>query len=819
MLRNIVKYAWRNVRHQKLYTAIHILGLSIGLCACIVIFLIARYDLGFDSFHPDAGRIYRIVGDVRFKNGFNMYLNSPFPQAAGIEHAIPGFERQVGFHTFAFTVTIPAENGKPETRFSAQPDNRWGTSVILTGPSFFDLFPYEWLVGNPAVLNAPGKVVLAESAARKYFGAGTLDRLIGKTVIYDDSLPVTVAGIVKDWNKLSDLDYTSFISISTAPNSWVRNRFPTADWSSLQPHQSQAFVRLAKGVKPEQVNAALADYIRRNNPQIAPGSRDLHLYLQPLREMHYTPYFHRQDTGDDFRQAYLPLLYALMGIAAFILILAVINFINLSTAQSLQRMKEVGIRKVMGSSRGRLVMQFLVETLLVTTVAVLLSALLVRPALWLFKDYIPVGVQFSFDGGTLLFLTGIVVFTTLAAGFYPARLLSSYLPVLNLRGALDKMGTGGAGLRKTLIVFQFTISLVFIIGSLVIGRQVGYMRDADKGFSSDAILTLNPWPVKPGQVQLLAQQLRRVAGVRDVVLQGNAPMGRAHAGTTLTYKGKELKNFAVMVQAGDPGFIPFYGIKMLAGRNTRRSDSVREMVINETFSKALGFADPAGAIGQMLHRDTLGFAVVGVVADFHQETFHETIKPMVIWDFARGERSIGVKVATQGKRGSEAKAIIAGIEKEWKQLFPKMPFTYSFLNESITQLYDQETNTAFLMEAATAITIVISCLGLFGLALFTARRREKEIGIRKVLGATVSNVALLLSRDFVLLVVLALVIASPVAWYFADAWLKDFAYRTTMNAWVLVEAGSAAVALALLTVGFQALRAARSNPVDALRSE
>lgn len=828
MLRNLIKpdlwvatfkYAWRNVCHNKLYTAIHILGLSIGLCACIVIYLIARYDLGFDSFHPNAGRICRIVGDVRFKDGFNMYLNSPFPQAGGIEHAIPGFEQQVGFHTFAFTVTIPAQNGKQEAQFSTQPDYRWGTSVILTGPSFFDLFPHEWIVGNPAVLNAPGKVVLAESAARKYFGSGSLDRLLGKTVIYDDSLLVTVAGIVKDWNKLSDLDYTSFISISTAPNSWVRNRFPTADWNSLQPHQSQAFVKLAKGVKPEQVNAALADYIRRNNPQMVPGSHDLHLYLQPLRSMHYTPYFHRQDTGDDFRQAYLLLLYALMGVAAFILILAVINFINLSTAQSLQRMKEVGIRKVMGSSRRGLIMQFLVETLLVTTVAVLLSALLVRPALWLFRDYIPSGVSFSFDTGTFLFLASIVVITTLAAGFYPARLLSSYLPVLSLKGALEKIGTGGAGLRKTLIVFQFTISLVFIIGSLVIGRQVGYMRDADKGFSSDAILTLGAWRATSEQMRLLAQGVRRIAGVKDVVLQGNPPMGWAHAGTSLYYKEKDPQAKSVMVQHGDPGFIPFYGLRLLAGRNLATGDSAREFVINETYAKALGFYELSKAVGKLLYHDTLAYTVVGVIADFHQESFHETIKPMVIWNFPRNERGIGVKLATIGKRGEDAKKTIAAIGVVWKDIFPKIPFTYSFLNESISRLYDEENNTGFLMGAATAITIAISCLGLFGLALFTARRREKEIGIRKVLGATVVNVALLLSRDFVRLVVLALVIASPVAWYFADAWLKDFAYRTTMNVWVLVEAGLAAVTLALLTVGFQAIRAARANPVDVLRSE
>ncbi len=819
MLRNIVTYAWRNVRHQKLYTAIHILGLSIGLCACMVIFLIARYDLGFDRFHPHADRIYRIVGDFQGMRGGTTFLNCPIKEVAGIEHEIPGFEAQVGFHTFAFHITVPAHDGNAAGEFSGRQDNGYALSTILTGPAFFDLFPHRWLLGSPAVLNEADRVVLAESAARKFFGTIPLEKMLGRTLVYEDSLSVTVAGIVKDWDRPSDLNYTSFISIRTAPTTWVKAQFPTDDWKSLQPHQSQAFVRLAPGVDPATINARLADYARKTTIVSFTGASHLRFWLQPLLEMHYTPDFHPQDTGDDFRRAYLPLLYALMGIAAFILLLAVINFINLSTAQSLQRMKEVGIRKVMGSSRKGLILQFLVETLLVTAMAVALAALLVRPAFWLFRDYTPTGVSFSFDNGALLFLAGMVGFTTLAAGFYPAWLLSSYLPVLSLKGSWNKSGAGGSRLRKALIVFQFAISLVFIIGSLVIGRQVTYMKDADKGFSSDAILTLNAWRVKPEQMRWLAQEVRRIAGVKDVVLQGNPPMGWAHAGASLSYKEKGPQPQPVMVQHGDPEFIPFYGLRLLAGRNISTGDSAREFVINETYAKILGFDDPSKAVGQLLHRDTLAYTVVGVIADFHQQSFHETIQPMVIWNFPRGERSLGIKLATEGNSGAEAKKTIAAIGAVWKDIFPKTPFTYSFLNESITQLYDEEYNTAFLMEAATAITIVISCLGLFGLALFTARRREKEIGIRKVLGATVSNVTLLLSRDFAGLVVLALAIASPLAWYFADAWLKDFAYRTTMNVWVLVEAGLAAVALALLTVGFQALRAARANPVDTLRSE
>lgn len=821
MLLHHLQNAWRAIRHKKLYTAINILGLSIGLCACIVIYLIARFDLGFDRFHPDADRIYRIVGDVRFKDGVTIFLNSPFSQVSGIEHAIPGFEKQVGFHTFGPTVTIPAEKGKPATDFSSSQEGLWATSVILTGPSFFDLFPHQWVAGNPAVLNSPGKVVLTESAARKYFGPGSPDRLIGKTVIYADSLSVTVAGIVKDWDGLSDLAYTSFISISTAPNSWVKSRFPTTDWASLQPHQSQAFVKLAKGVKPEQVNAALADFIRREDPKIVPGSSNLHLYLQPLSEMHYTKYFYPTDTGDDFRQVFLPLLYALMGVAGFILLLAIINFINLSTAQSLQRMKEVGIRKVMGSSRKGLVVQFVLETFLVTVFAVSIAVLLVRPAMSLFKNYIPAGVGFAFTTQTASFLLAIVLFTTLAAGLYPARLLSSYLPVLSLKGTLDKMSTHGMNLRKTLIVFQFTISLFFIIGSLVIGRQIRFMHDANKGFSSDAIMTLNSWRATPAQMHLLAQQASRIAGVKEVVLQGNAPMGWAHAGGSLVYKGNKSqpKSLPVMFQFGGPDFIPFYGMKLLAGRNISANDSAREMVINDTYSKTLGFTEPVEAVGKLLYKDTVAYAVVGVVADFHQQSFHEAIKPMAIWNFARGEQSIGIKLATLNTNAAQAKTIIAGVENAWKGVFPKTPFSFAFLNESITQLYQQESNTAFLMESAMVITICISCLGLFGLALFTVRRREKEIGIRKVLGASVSNISLLLSRDFILLVLIALFISSPVAWYFTDKWLSDFAYRVNVSLLVLLQAGFTAIAVALLTVGFLALRAARVNPVTLLKRE
>lgn len=817
-----VKVAWRNILRQRWYSLIHVLGLAIGICVCIVIFLIGRYELSFDNFHPDAGRIYRIVGDVRDKDGNLIFLNSPFKDVAGIEHLIAGFEAKASFHVFGSTISVPLTTGEGMKTYDNRQEDGYALSTILTGPDFFRLFPHVWLAGSPSVLDQPGRIVLTESVARKYFGTDRVQQMLHRRVIYDDSLVLRVAGIVSDWDRPSDLNYTSFISIGTAPGTWLRERIPTTDWSSLQPRRSQAFVRLEKGVDPARVNAELTEYLHRLTPAPAlfEGASHLRLYLQSLRDMHYTPDFHPADTGDDFRKAYLPLLYVLMWVALFVLGLAIINFINLSTAQSFQRMKEVGVRKVMGSSRGALVVQFLIETLLLTVCALALSILLVLPVLRLFGDSIPAGVGFRFwDGGNWLFLLGITVFTTLIAGYYPARLMSSYLPVLSLKGSLDKSGTGGVGLRRALIIFQFSISLLFIIGSLVIGRQVRYMRNADKGFNSDGVVTVDYPAAGPGQMRMYAEVVSGLPGVKQVILQGNAPMGREHPMATFLDRfnaRKVLRETRVEVETGDYNFISFYQMQLVAGGNIGAVENGLPVLINETYARALGFNDPSQALGKSLfyRENNVPYTISGVVKDYHQRSFHETIQPLIIITWLSDARSVAVRLGVQG---DSAKRVMAALESEWKMLFPRAPFTSGSLKDIIDRLYIEENRSALLLQSATVIMILISCMGLFGLALFSASRRAKEIGIRKVMGATVASVSLLLSREFLLLVVMAIVIASPLAWFLTNTWLRDFGYRTAMDAWVLVEAGGAALVLAVVTVGFQAFRVASVNPVDVLR--
>jgi ABC-type antimicrobial peptide transport system permease subunit len=475
----------------------------------------------------------------------------------------------------------------------------------------------------------------------------------------------------------------------------------------------------------------------------------------------------------------------------------------------------------MGSKRSHLIFQFLTETLLLTLMAVCIAVLLVSPVLSFFRDYIPEGVVFNLNIKNISLLVSVIVLTTLLAGFYPAFVLSGFRPVQSLTGSGFRTARDKGYLRKSLIVFQFSISLLFIIGTLVISSQIRFMRSSYKGFSSDAIVNIpRVWRDHSDKVKGLAVSIGRIPGVEKVILQSFAPMGFPHMSQTLTYKGKEVIKLEASLHPGNEDYIPFYKMKLVAGRNMFHSDSLMELVINQTFSKSIGFSDPGEAIGkQITWFDGKTHPIVGVVADFHENSFHESMKPVVIAHMPEQEKGIALKLATRGKEVVEVKAIINQVEKQWKAIYPEDDFNYHFLNESITWLYDQETKTAWLMNVVMFITIFISCMGLFGLALFTAEQRTKEIGIRKVLGATVTNIVTLLSRDFVLLVVIALVVASPVAWYFMNRWLEDFAFRIHIGWGIFIAAGSLAIFIALFTVSFQAIKAATANPVESLKTE
>jgi len=813
MFKSYLKIAWRNIKRQKVYTIINVLGLSLGLCGCIVIYVISSYEFSFDDFHPDKKRIYRVMGDVTENTGIKMhFVKLPIGVSQNGRSELSGIDDIAGVIPFNATIGVPDKDTRVRN-FESRPG---GTNYITTAivqPQYFDIFKYNWLAGNPSTaLNEPLKVVLTESTAYRYFNAEPPDKIVGKEIIYADSLVVTVSGIVKDWDGNTDLAFTDFISSATLQNGFLKSRINTDSWK-VQFMNAWTFVKLSEGIEPlriqDQMNALVKKYA---GPELK-----LALWLEPLSHIH----FNADVIENPIRPANKATLYSLMAIALFILILAVINFINLSTAQSIQRAKEIGVRKVLGGRRNSLIFQFLVETFMLTLVAVLLALLLVKPVLAAFHSFIPIGVTFHFfEPSSIIFIVLVTLITSVLAGFYPAKVLSSYLPVLSLKGSAAQKSGDKWLLRKGLIIFQFAVSIVFIIGSIVINNQLKYTREKDPGFSSDAIMAVStPGNGSNSKIGLLAEKVKAISGVKQVALQWLPPMTDNGRSMQIKYKSTDTKEIEVGQVAGNEDFIPLYNIKLLAGRNLLPADSVKEYVINEAFLKSMGYKNPDEALGKILYWNDKPYPIVGVVADFHTASFHDPILPLCIINRPDRERSLAIKLATSGNNTQTIKMTLSQIENEWKQTYPNAIFKYQFYDESLALLYKKDEQTAKLMNAAMAITILISCIGLFGLALFTAKKRAKEISIRKVLGATVINITAMLSKDFIRLVLIALCVAAPAAWYFMNQWLQNFAYRINIDWWVFVLSGVVAMFVALITVTLQAIRAAIANPVRNLRSE
>lgn len=823
MLKNYLTVAWRSLVRNKIYSLVNVLGLALGICVCLVIYLIASYEFSFDTFHPDRERIFCVDAGIHGDH----WNCVPGPMPAAMRREMTGFQTVAAFHTYAASVTIPGgPNGEPK-RFAD------AGSLAIAEPQYFDIFHYRWLSGNAATsLTMPNTVVLTAEKAREYFGDLDPDGIIGRTIYYQDSLMVTVTGVVADWTGNSDFNFSQWISYATIPVSFLKKEITLDAWNEMD-RSSQVMIKLAKDVRPSQIDAQFIAFAKRHyGQQLAFAAR-----LKPLSGIHF-----HQEYGGAGRKASLPVLYTLMAVAGFILILAIVNFVNLSTAQSMQRAKEIGVRKVLGGSRSRIAVQFFTETLVLTVTAVGLAVLMVRPVFSVFAGLIPRGVHFRADSATLLFLLLVTAATTLLAGFYPAKVLGNYQPTVTLKGITAVPGGGKGMLRRGLIVFQFTISLLFIIASLVIGSQLRYVLRADLGFKTDAIITIDPPRGKqPGKLAffpsdrirnqqsaiietdktaVLIDKIRQLAGVEQVIREGGPPMGPGHS----KFGGGGLKNSNEKIQVsfhfGNDNYVPFYGMRLIAGRNLLSGDSTREVLISETCAHALGFADVSKAIGREVAVNPFdAYPVAGVVADFFENSFHQATWPIIIRHDPKAEKAIGVKITAKGMTAGELKAVIGNIEKNWKTVFPAEPFSYSFLDESIANMYADDLRTEWLTNVAMAITVFISCLGLLGLAIFSTERRTSEIGIRKVFGATVSGIMVMLCKEIVLLIVLALLIATPLAWYFMHEWLQGFAYRTPLSGWIFLAAGAAAIGIALLTVGFQAMKAARANPVKSLRTE
>ncbi|TSD66909.1 FtsX-like permease family protein [Inquilinus sp. KBS0705] len=821
MIKNYFKIALRGFRRHKLFTLINIVGLSIGISAAVVIYLIVHFDFTFDQSHKDANLIYRVTSDYSFagevshNSGVTMALNAAAKtEATGIDVVAP-------FYIYGETNVIIPNGSTGDKKLKKQP------GLILADENYFKIIDYKWIVGSAkTAFKNPNQVVITTTKAKLYFPKLSYGDVIGKEVVYDDSVRTTVAGVIEPLSYNTDFIYQDFISyITGTTSSYLKDNFPVTQWGNTN-SAGQLFIKLSPRASAVGVEKQLNALLKKHNPPTPEDKGNYHgFHVQPLSDIHFDQVYGGMD---GVRTANKTTLYGLLVIAAFLLILGCINFINLTTAQASQRAKEIGIRKTMGSKRSQLILQFLSETFLITLFAVIISTALAPVVLKLFADFIPPGVSANVFGqpNLIVFLIVLTFVVSILSGFYPALVLSGYKPVAVLKNQVTNTSkTRNAWLRKSLTVTQFVIAQFFIMATILVSKQIYYALHKDLGFKKDAIVNIStPYKsIGTGKQQVFMDAIKAIPQIQMISVGGAPPSSGNTNSTTVTYKdGKKEIKTDLQQKFADENYIKLYQIKLLAGRNLRASDTVSGIVINNNYAKVLGFSNPNDAIGKMLDYNDKKREIVGVTADFYQRSLHAPIKPLAIllphnrtWN----NRTFHIALKPQTAGGTEWKTAIAGIEKAWKKIYPEDDFEYHFYDEDIAKFYTAEQNTSKLLTWATGLSIFISCLGLLGLAIYTTSQRTKEIGVRKVLGASVAQIVTLLSTELIWLIVLAFVLVTPIAWYAMHKWMENFADRTTISWWVFAVSGAGMLLAALFTLSFQTVKAAVTNPVKSLRSE
>jgi putative ABC transport system permease protein len=811
MLKNFFVIAVREFKRNKVFALINILGLSIGISAALVIYLIVHHELSYEKSWVDGNRIYRVVTNMHFPDADfkNSGVAGPLPDAMRKE--IPGIQESSRFWSGnTYKVTPPSNQVKPVS-FKKQ------KKIILADNHYFKLFPYEWIAGSVAnALEEPNKVVLTESRAKLYFPNVPMPDVIGKVLTYDDSVHAVVSGIVRDLDAVTDFTFEEFISISTYAKDLKENG--GEEWGSVN-SASQFFVKLDKGADPKKIDSQFPAFRKAHTKS---EHLDTENFLQPLSDIHFNQDF------DNFEQrlGHKPTLYGLLAVGAFLLLLGCINFINLTTAQATRRAKEIGIRKTMGSSKGNLVLQFMSENLLMTIIATIVSILLTPWILKIFADYIPEGLHFelSKQPGLFVFIPLLILLVSICSGIYPALVLSRYQPAMVLKNVMQSNPSTSrrAWIRKTLTVSQFVIAQFFIIATVMVGKQIRFTLNKDLGFKKDAIVNFyTPFDYqRPDKKQFVLQQkLKSISGIQAMSLAGNPPASSGTSIQTMKFNkdGKEIET-SVEVKQADTNYLPLYKIKLLAGRNLQQSDTLREYLVNEAYTKFLGFKHPAEIVGKSVSFGTQNVPIVGVVADVHTKSLHQAIHPVAITCQAQHHHMFHIALKP-GNPNNEWKSTIAQIQAAWKQVYPEDDFEYNFLDETIAKFYKKEQDTERLLNWCTGLAIFISCLGLLGLVMYTTAQRTKEIGVRKVLGAKISQIVSLISKDFMQLILIAFLIAVPLGWLAMKNWLQNFSYRTQMAWWVFIASGLVMFLIALTVLTIQIVRSASINPVKSLRSE
>lgn len=790
MIKNYLTVARRTLARYKSYTVINVLGLALGMSCGILIFSLVNYHLGFDKFHANADRVYRVTSELHNET-VSKYGSVPQPIGAAMRDDYPFVEKASMLISFGGNISFP----------SSKDDPKFNDGVAYTEPDFFHILDFPFIAGNPeAALSQPNTAVITERLAEKYFKK---DQAIGKSFRLDNKTDFTITGILKNLPENTDIRqeiYLSYPSIKqTTP--WLNT------WGGIM-SATQAYVLLKPGTDASKADKAMAGISTKYYN--SKDAKTFKFHLQPLSDIHMN-----QEFGGAITKSQL---IALSLIGLFLIITACVNFINLATAQALGRSKEIGVRKVMGGRKGQLFWQFIIETGFITLIAFVLASGAAYLALPSMNELLSTRVTLDWlkDINQPVFVACLLIVVTFISGSYPGLVLAGFQPIMALKGKLTQNQIGGFSIRKGLVVTQFAISQTLLIGTIVITSQMRFNSEADMGFKKDAIVLLSVPETTPAKQSAMRVRFSQLPGVEKVAFLSAPPASpENNFDTNIRYAGRpEEEKFTIFYKTGDPEYLAMFGLKLVAGRNMVPSDTTREYLLNETAVQKLGVKSPQEVIGKNVNINGRSGIIVGVMKDFHNKSFREKIDPVCLTTKAADNTQCALKISSR-----KLPATLVSIEKAWNETNPDYIYSYQFLDEHLQRFYETDQLLLQLMWLFAGIAIFIGSLGLYGLISFMVAQKTKEIGVRKTLGASVGSIVWLFGRQFAHLLVVAFVIAAPIGWWLVDKYLADFQYHIELNLTTFIVALGMTFLIAIVTVGYRSVKAALINPVNALRSE
>jgi putative ABC transport system permease protein len=803
MIHHLFQIAWRNLLKRKFYSFINIAGLAIGMACCLLIAIYIKNELSYDQYHVKRDRIVRVLQTFRsVQDAVNPGPPAPedfwvwgcAPVGPALQADFPEIEKTVQFMS---PLSLLLEHGKK--RF--QQDN-----MVCMDSTAFDVFSWKMLYGDPhTALVAPNSIVLTRKVSEKFFGNSNP---VGQSLRVDNGDNFLITGVMEDVPPNSQISFNGLISMSTAR----KQRSDIFGWWGYVDFYTYLLLKENTDIKSLQAKSAA--FVKKHNS----NDKGYAIAFEKMNDAYLHSAAIRQPgpTGSRLN------VYLFLCIAVFIMLIACINFMNLSTARSLERAKEVGVRKVLGVRPRSLMWQFLFESIVMSVAAAMIAVILARPGVSLIETLSGKDLSYTnfFNPLMIIYTLLFAVIVGIIAGIYPAWFLSGFKPIAVLKGKFNPSGEG-ISFRKALVVFQFTLSIALIAGTIIVYSQLKYLNRQDLGFQKDQMVIIdfegdgkvedNIEPIK----KAIADQPGVVAVAASRAVPGEF---LPNAGSQIQGPDGQMRNQDPFIYEIDFDFIPVYKIPLVAGRNYNRSyttDSAQSMVINEAAAKLFGYAKPADAVGKKFSQWGRNGTVIGVVKDFNFKSLHQAVEPLTLrYGYPYNLNRISVSV-----KGDNVQATIARLRKTWDRMAPQRPFMYHFLDESFSGQYEADQHFGQLFTFFACLAICIACLGLFGLSTFMAQQRVKEIGVRKVLGSSISGIVILLSKEFIQLIFIAIFIAIPLCWWAMHQWLQGFAYRITIGPVVFMEAGMVALSVALATMAWQTVKAAMSNPINSLRNE